>query len=62
VKIPVNRRTIAVSAVVVCVAAALLVWAFARPHRALEYMVAGTLATSVGLLAVFFVIVKRRLI
>ncbi len=28
----------------------MLLWAFSKPHRPLEYMIAGTLATSVALL------------
>lgn len=42
--------------------AALLLWIFSSMHRPLEYMVAGTFATSVGLLGTFLVAVKRRLI
>ena len=39
--------------------AVILLWAFSKPHRPLEYMIAGTLATSVALLAIFVFLVKR---
>jgi len=42
--------------------AALLLWVFSSMHRPLEYMVAGTFATSLGLLGTFVVAIKRRLI
>jgi hypothetical protein len=60
----VRRRILLYGGIVVCSAAtvALIAWAFSRPHRPLEYMVAGTFSTALVLLGTFFVIVKRRLI
>ncbi len=37
----------------------LSMWAFATPHRALEYMVAGTLATAIALLGIFLWLTRR---
>ena len=42
--------------------AAVMLWVFSNLHRPLEYMVAGTFATSLGLVGTFVVAVKRRLI
>jgi quinol-cytochrome oxidoreductase complex cytochrome b subunit len=58
------RRPIFFSGLLLCMVALtlMLVWAFSRPHRPLEYMVAGTLSTALVLLGVFLVIVKRRMI
>jgi ABC-type Co2+ transport system permease subunit len=38
----------------------LLIWALSKPHRAIEYMVAGTFITAVGLLAAFVYLVLRQ--
>jgi len=40
--------------------AILSLWAFSNLHTPLEYMVAGTLATTVALLAIFVLVVARR--
>jgi hypothetical protein len=41
-------------------AAGLSLWALAYPHRPLEYMVAGTLATAIGLLGTFLWLARER--
>ena len=40
--------------------AGLSMWALASEHRPLEYMVAGTLATGISLLAIFLWLTRRR--
>jgi hypothetical protein len=57
----VKRRTLWIAGVV-CLAGVLVLllrWAFSRPHSHLEYMVAGTLATSILLAGAFVQIVQR---
>jgi hypothetical protein len=48
--------------VLFAILAVLLLWAFSGAHDALEYMVAGTLATTLAIAAVFLALVKRRLL
>jgi len=38
----------------------LLIWALSKPHRAIEYMVAGSLITTIFLLAGFVYLVLRQ--
>jgi hypothetical protein len=52
----------AVLVVLFAVLAILLLWAFSGTHDPLEYMVAGTLATTVAIAAAFLVLVKRKLL
>ena len=54
------RRRAWLYAFVTLVGAALLVWTLSRPHTPLEYMVAGTLATTICLLGVFVRLVTER--
>jgi hypothetical protein len=49
-------------AVLFAVLAMLVLWAASGTHNPLEYMVAGTLATTVAITAVFLALVKRRLL
>lgn len=57
----IKRRTgfLAGVASLAAVLAILSLWAFSRPHTPLEYLVGGTLATSILLAAAFVQIVKK---
>lgn len=54
------RRRAWFFAFVTLLAAALLLWMLSKPHSPLEYMVAGTLVTTVCLLAAFVRLVTQR--
>jgi hypothetical protein len=56
----VMRRRAWLYALVTLLGAVLLVWTLSRPHTPLEYMVAGTLATTICLLGVFVRLVTQR--
>jgi hypothetical protein len=64
VSLPRPRKPLFFGGLFLCSVALALIftWAFSRPHRPLEYMIAGTLLTSLVLLGVFLAIVKRRMI
>ena len=38
----------------------LLFWGFSKPHRPIEYMVAGSLITTIGLIAAFVYLALRQ--
>jgi hypothetical protein len=40
--------------------AALAIWALTMPHRPLEYMVAGTLATAISLGSIFWALLRAN--
>ncbi len=54
-----RMRFCACVATLSAVLAMLSMWAFATPHRPLEYMVAGTLATAIALLGIFLWLTRR---
>ena len=57
----IRRRTAALAGVasLAALSAILSLWAFSKPHTPLEYMVGGTLGTSILLLGAFVQILKR---